>query len=835
MSAQPGMSAARWKRIKSILDQALEVEPYERDHFVAEITAGDPVLRRDVKEFLSFSERADTLIPDGGAETLLSSPQEAVYDVPARAGPYRILREIGRGGMGVVCLAKRDDGEYERLVALKLIVSSAHRAKFAKLFWRERQILAQLDHPNIARLLDGGTIDGGQPYYAMEFVEGEPLDKYCQRQMLSIREKLQLFVPICAAVSYAHRNLIIHGDLKPKNVLVTREGVPKLLDFGVARMLVREAHGERTTGMPLTPFYASPEQIRGEPLTVATDIYSLGVLLYELLGGRHPYGRPLGAAAAFRAVLDQPPIPLRQQNRNVPADLENIVMMALRKEPERRYSTVDAFSQDVKAFLSGFPVHAAPDTFSYRFRKFAERNRWAMTAATIALVGTTLSGVIIWQEKQQAEMRFQQVRQLAHSVVFELDDAIEDLPGSSRARELLIARGLEYLNVLAKNRGHDPALTFELAQAYMKIGSAQGDFEQANVGDHAAALASYTKARELLLDLRQRDPQNRDVKRSLALVDTDIAVLSPRAPVERLLDIRREAVALFEDLARTSSMTPNSGKEGLRDRALAHFYLAVSQTEQQNYHQALPLWQDALRDYTRIDEMENHSAQAQRNVALTEKRVADVYYALGQYADSIAHGRKAAQIDEARVTAAPQSPTARMDLSFDLVELGWCFHQLRDETQASDALNRAIALRRQVAAADPHDFRAHSELETVLRIAGVIRSQTGMLNEALTLEEQAAAVGVALHARDPENTDESVNLALDCFELGDLYRGMATRGINPGRNWRAALTNFRQAQTLVNSIPAPAFDDANDREKVARLPERISECLLHDRSTIVME
>ena len=831
MSAQPGMTAARWKRVKSILDQALEVEPFERERFVADICAGDPALRRDVKDFLAFTERADTLIPEEGAETLFASPADAVYDVPARAGPYRIIREIGRGGMGVVCLAKRDDGEYERLVALKLIVSGVHREKFAKLFWRERQILAQLDHPNIARLLDGGTVDGGQPYYAMEFVEGEPLDKYCQRHFLSIREKLQLFTSICGAVSYAHRNLIIHGDLKPKNVLVTREGVPKLLDFGVARMLVREAHAERTTGVPLTPFYASPEQIRGEPLTVATDIYSLGVLLYEMLGGgRHPYGRPQAAAAAFRAVLDQPPIPLRQQNRNVPADLENIVMMALRKEPERRYATVDAFSQDVKAFLAGFPVHAAPDTFSYRFRKFAERNRWAVTAALIALVGTTLSGVIIWREKQQAEMRFQQVRQLAHSVVFELDDAIEDLPGSSRARELLIARGLEYLNVLAKNRGRDPALTFELAQAYMKIGSAQGDFERANVGDHAAALASYAKARELLLDLRKNDPKNRDVERSLAIMDNDIAVLSPRAPVERLLDIRREAVSLFEDIARTSS-----GPDGLKDLALAHFYLAVAQTEQQNYRQALPLWQEALRDYTRIDEMKNHSAETQRNVALTEKRVADVYYALGKYAESIAHGRKAAHIDEARVAAQPQSPTARMDLSFDLVELGWCFHQLRDETQAAEALNRAIALRREVAAADTHDFRAHSELETVLRIAGVIRSQTGQLNEALALEEQAAAVGSALHARDPENTDESVNFALDCFELGDLHRAMAARSISPERNWRAALANFRQAQNLVASIPAPAFDDANDREKVAKLPERISECMTHNRSAIVME
>ncbi len=825
MKSEIHPDAARWQQVKSILDRALEVESGQRDECIAELCAGDAALRREVKEFLAFGGRADDLLPDGGLADALACEAESTYPLPARAGPYRIVREIGHGGMGVVCLAQRDDGEYDRMVALKLIQSGVHRAKFAKLFWRERQILAQLDHPNIARLLDGGTTENNQPYYAMEFVEGEPLDKYCQRHVPTLREKLEIFIAICSAVSYAHRNLIIHRDLKPKNVLVTRDGIPKLLDFGVAGILAEGAQLETTTGVPLTPFYASPEQIRSEPLTVATDIYSLGVLLYELLSGRHPYGEYEGAPAAFRAILEQAPIPLRQQTSDVPADLANIVMCALRKEPERRYATVDAFIQDVKNFLGGFPVHAAPDTFVYRFGKFARRNRWAVLAATAAILGMTASGMVVWSEKQQAEMRFQQVRRLAHSVVFELDDAIEDLPGSSRARELIIARGLEYLNALAKTRGHDPALTFELAQTYMKIGAAQGDLEQANVGDHEGALASYTKARALLIDLHRKLPADRDVERSLALVDNDIAVLSSRSRANQVLEIRREAVSLFEDIARSSS-----GSQDLKDRALAHFYIAFAKTDQRQFQAALPIWKQALAEYQQIQKSENNSLPSQRNVALTEKRIAGVYYALGDYADSIAHDRKAARIDEARVAAEPQSPTARMDLSFDLVELGWCLHGSGNQKEAIDALSHAIVLRRELAADDTNDFRAQSELETVLRITGVVRSQTGSPRDALALEHEAAALGAGLHERVAGNLDESVNLALDYYELGEIYRQFALQYPAGSALWREALANFERSQQLVANIPAPAFDDPTDRAKLAKLPARIAECLKHPKA-----
>jgi serine/threonine protein kinase/tetratricopeptide (TPR) repeat protein len=811
--------AARWQRIKDILDQALEAPVDRRKQVVEELCEGERDLCDEVHEYLTYSDRAEDLLGDENLDPRLAEETAPDDHLPARAGPYRIEREIGRGGMGVVYLAKRDDGEYERIVALKLIKAAGRRGKFAKLFWRERQILARLDHPNIARLLDGGTTATGHAYYAMEFVDGEPLDRYRQRHRLSIREKLRLFLSICSAVGYAHNNLIIHGDLKPKNVLVTADGTPKLLDFGVARILGGGIHTDVTTRMPLTPTYASPEQIRGEPLTVATDVYSLGVLLYELLSGQYPYGARQTSAAAMRAFLEQNPIPLRANNRDIPADLENIVMMALRKEPERRYASVDALCRDVQAFLDGFPVQAAPDTFLYRLGKFTRRNRWAVIAASIAIAAVAVSGLFIWREKRQAEMRFQQLRQLAHSVVFDLDDAIVDLPGSSHARELLISRGLQYLNGLARSRNKDPGLTFELAQAYMRIAAAQGDLQRANVGDETGAFASYSKARNLLVGLRSRDADNRDVELSLARVDEDLASLARRTGNGNGDDLRHESIALFQDIARSSSK--------LNDLALAHFYLALAKTDEGKYKDALPIWEEAYTEYRTLEGRGKNTAEKERNIGLVEKHIASVYFALGDYPRSLEYDRKAAARDEERVKEQPQNPTARMDVSFDLVELGWCLHELQRSQEADAVFSRAIQLRRDVAASDPNDFRARSELESVLRIAGSAKCQAGNLSGAIQLIHEAAATGAALHQRDPQNMDESIGAALDYYELGEVFRKRASETSAGRQDWEAALDAFRKAQALLTPVPRSAMYDPSDREKLMKLPARVREASQH--------
>lgn len=800
-----------WQEIQPILRRALGFTGVERERFLAKACAGNSTLLRELEHHLAYN-------------TVGQIPGESTprISLPERAGAYRIVREIGRGGMGVVCLAERSDHEYHRTVAIKLIQNGKHAARFAKLFWRERQILAQLDHPNIARLFDGGTNEAGEPYYVMEFVEGEPVNIYCARHALAIRETLELFLAICSAVAHAHRNLVIHRDLKPGNILVTKDGTPKLLDFGLAKILNEEAdHQTETASMLLTPTYASPEQVRSDPLTVATDIYSLGVLLYELLAGEHPYWTPGGAVTLLRAVLEESPKPFEQRGVKVPADLEKIVFKAMRKEPERRYPTAEEFSRDIRRYLDGFPVEAAPDTFWYRLQKFVQRERLAAAAAALLVLIVVTSGLAIWREKQRAERRFEQVRQLAHSVVFEMHDSIENLPGSTSARQLLVSRALQYLNALAEDRGNDDGLTLELAQAYRKIADAQGNPAMANLGDRAGARNSYEHARTLLVGLLKKDPNRSDVRRLLGDVDEAIAEILPENHVSDIKKFRTEAVALLEAVARTET-----GIQATKDLAWVRYEVAYEKTTREDYRGSLPEWQLALSDYSKIAQFERGSGISLQNLALVEKRMAGVYYALGDFANSIAYDGKAAAMDQARITANPHNQTARMDLSFDLLEIGWCQYQTGDLVQANHTLDRTLALVRRIAAADPRDLRAQGHLETVLHKSSMAKLATGARAEALSLQVQAAKIGRHLHQHDPKDITSAGCFALDLYGLGSIQRSLAqARPLVGANHWRAALFHFREAQALAAALPPQAFEDPNDRRTLSDLPLRIRECL----------
>jgi tetratricopeptide (TPR) repeat protein len=320
-----------------------------------------------------------------------------------------VLREIGRGGMGTVYLAARADDAFQKLVAIKIIRHGLDTEDIIQRFRGERQILAKLDHPNVTRLLDGGTTEDGLPYFVMEYIEGEPIDLYCDQRKLTITERLQLFQGVCAAVRYAHQNLVIHRDIKPGNVLVTKEGVPRLLDFGIAKLLTPgTSPGERTlTGpRPLTPEYASPEQIRGETITTSSDVYSLGVLLYRLLTGKNPYRLADHTPAEMERVIcgDEPQRASvaagSMLGRRLRGDLDNIVLMAMRREPQRRYASVEQFSEDIRRHLDGLPVIARSDTVGYRATKFVARHKAGVVAATL-LVLTLAAGVVAmaWQAR----------------------------------------------------------------------------------------------------------------------------------------------------------------------------------------------------------------------------------------------------------------------------------------------------------------------------------------------------------------------------------------------------------------------------------------------------
>ncbi|MFN0180774.1 MAG: protein kinase domain-containing protein [Gemmatimonadales bacterium] len=412
-------SAERWRIIQAVFAEASELTGGERQERLAQITFGDPSLRAEVEALLIASEKLGDRFERSPAETMLSDARKPV--VGTRIGPYVVLREIGRGGMGTVYEALRDDA-FKKRVALKMVPAGRDTESILRRFRYERQILARLEHRNIAALLDGGVSESGQPYFAMEYVEGLRIDEYCRVRRLGVRDRLQLFRQVCAAVQYAHQNLVVHRDLKPSNILVADDGTVKLLDFGIAKLLDpgdSEGGDLTQTGVaPMTTGYASPEQLSGKQVTTASDIYSLGVVLYELLAGRPPFDlAQLPVLEARRRMLESTPTPpsravnpdtlssgteptARRLQRALAGELDNIVMMALRKEPDRRYPSVEALGEDVLRFLAGLPIQATPDSVGYRFGKLVRRNRLAVAATALAafasIAGTVTS---LWQAR----------------------------------------------------------------------------------------------------------------------------------------------------------------------------------------------------------------------------------------------------------------------------------------------------------------------------------------------------------------------------------------------------------------------------------------------------
>lgn len=418
------MTPERWQEIELVFSGAFELEGGERDRFVAEHCTGDPELQREVEALLESLNSANDYFDDLAGRIGVPTDPETYTEglVGKRIGNYRLVNLIGRGGMGAVYLAERDDEQFQMKAALKLLPLGLDTDESRRRFFAERQILARLEHPNIARLVDGGVTEDGTPYFVMEHVEGTPIDEYCDTHQLSLPQRLELFLQVCDAVQHAHQNLVVHRDLKPNNILVTKAGEVKLLDFGIARVLDSDGTGTQTTltrrARPMTIAYASPEQILGLPVTTVSDVYSLGVLLYVVLTGRHPYrlaSKPLGeveqiiceqeperpSGAVARTDPSAPQDAGRNRGttaqrlrRDLAGDLDTIVLTALHKKPERRYASVSHFADDLRRYQTGLPVTAHKDNVGYRTSRFVRRNKvGVIAAAAVAVLFATLVGV----------------------------------------------------------------------------------------------------------------------------------------------------------------------------------------------------------------------------------------------------------------------------------------------------------------------------------------------------------------------------------------------------------------------------------------------------------
>jgi tetratricopeptide (TPR) repeat protein len=511
-----------WQKVKEIFLDALEVETGKRNDFIAKACQGNAAMQTEIESLLVSHKAAGEIYNTPAAErvTVYAGRVENFFVPPQRVGNYKIIREIGRGGMGAVYLAERDDDEFKKQVAIKFIKNSFGNTESVRRFRQERQILAALEHPNIARLLDGGTSTmGSTPFLVMEFIDGVALNEFCVQNKLSTDERLRLFIQICEGVQFAHRNLIVHRDLKPSNILVTTDGVPKLLDFGIAKLLganFADVSVETATAQRLlTPAYASPEQSRGEIVTTATDVYSLGVILSELVG-------------------------------NTNSELQAIIEKAKREEPERRYSSVEQFAEDVRRFLDGLPVQARKGSLAYRVEKFIKRNRIAVAAAALLLIAI-ISGIAatLWQAnvaREQAKIaaaerdRAQLARTKAERINAFLQQMLSAASPEKEGREVKV---VEVLQSAEKQAEQDLAGEPEILAAALST-----------IGNTYSNLAQYESVERILrrvIELYQKNPveNQRETAQALGNLADALEDMKRYGEAEPLL---RQSVEILERL-----------------------------------------------------------------------------------------------------------------------------------------------------------------------------------------------------------------------------------------------------------------------------------------------
>lgn len=502
----------RLQQIEALFHAALQLSRAERQGFLLEQTGDDADLIGSVNELLA------------------AAPQAPLQ----RYGIYQAFSLLGRGGMGSVYLAERDDGQYKQKVAVKVLAQHLGGEDFEARFRVERQLLAQMNHPNIVRLLDGGIASTGEPYLVTEYVEGIALDKYCDRHKLGLRQRIGLFLQVCSAVDHAHQNLVVHRDLKPSNILVTEDGAVKLLDFGTAKLVKGPDEQTVTELMLLTPRYASPEQLRKDAITTRSDVYSLGMILYELLGGQRPFGNtgevvqelarayqyaeaaPLGRTtnaddAALRGMT------LADLQRQLSGDLEVIATKALEHDPARRYASPREFSEDLEAYLQSRPVKAQPASAWYKARKFLYRQRVAVLAAVLILVAAIAGIVSTLHEKTLAQRRFNDVRRLAHYQLFDLYDQMLAVDGTTRLRAGMSEEALRYLNALSAEAQDDETLAVELALGYLRVGDVTGNYAVQSLGKWQEAIAAYRNGLTVVSKFKSFG-----ARRARALLETSI-------------------------------------------------------------------------------------------------------------------------------------------------------------------------------------------------------------------------------------------------------------------------------------------------------------------------
>lgn len=730
--------APKSERLEELFHALSELDAAGRKEFLAANCSTDPVLRDALEKLLNADQESKTALLNTPALQMEARDLAHMGDLPLdRVGPYRILSRLGSGGMGIVYLADRDDGQFRMKVAVKMVACAFQDESVAIRFLHERQILANLDHPNITRLLDGGVATSGSPYLVMEYVDGIPIHEYADAHRLSVRDRIALFLQVSAAVAYAHRNLVVHRDLKPGNILVTNTGIPKLLDFGIAKLLDDAAPTQATGATIMTPGYASPEQLRGEPVTTATDVYSLGMVLYELLIGARPFSdsdrerawheitpiRPASIATPAAAVQrSTTPEALRQM---LEGDLTTVLAKALSYNVANRYSSVDRFADDLERHLANRPILARPQTLLYRARKFMARNRLSAAIALLAIVSIIVGAAAAIFQKRVAERRFAEVRQLAHYVLFDLYDGVGELGGSTQVRAQMAQRATSYLNTLAGEVRGDTGLRLELADGYRRLGDIQGNVFGNSLGDTRSALESYARGLSLL-DRGSRGLQEERLRALFEMNSAEIASMST---------VSDDGVARMHTSLSHFERSVNHPPSSEDDFQLGRAYLVLAMLEQQRggwvaFSNASGGDLDRAEPFLRRATASDPNILAYRcALAQLLDRRAQMFATLDPK-QTIAFDIAAMDVLSHATEAQHRYLTLRVLSAQIHGNMGWGYGQVNQFDAALDHSRQAEDIYLPLVAADPADNGLRYKLAVIRRNAGIINGYAKRWNAA---------------------------------------------------------------------------------------------------------
>ena len=858
------MTPERWEQIRDLLEKALELAPEQRSAYLDGACSSDPALRKEVEDLLADSaDVPSSFLQSSAMAEMIGAEIEGIASVAALepgqefAQRFRLIRKLGEGGMGQVWLAEQTL-PMRRQVALKMIKAGMYDEAVVQRFQSERQSLAIMEHPAIAKVFDAGTTPQGQPYFVMEYVPGLPITEYCDQNKLTIRDRLELFIETCEAVQHAHQKAIIHRDLKPANILVVEvdgKPMPRIIDFGLAKAVTHpiaaEALKTQFGNLVGTPGYMSPEQADAnvQDIDTRTDVYSLGVVLYVLLAGREPFESKQGQKQQFdeflrklredealkpstrvsgdrlssSAIAEARSTESRQLIRILRGDLDWITMKALEKDRARRYGAPSDLAADIRRYLNHQPVLARPASAAYRSGKFVKRHKFALAVASVFALLALVGAVAIVREARiarmqevRAERRFASLRKLTDSMLFEFHDSIETLPGSTAARELVVSRALEYLQQIEAEANGDPATLRDLAAAYERIGrirADEGNPHLGGVGSFEQAKELYGKALEIRQKLASLDPSNATLQ--LELTDTLLNVArihEQLGDMSGALQFLQQRLAIQEELQRThgSDTLAFESARTLANMGALHVWLGDRDSTLAYESRALDIGKELLK-------ANPNSVQARITVWRSLTWSGWALKLQRRFRDAAASWRGALAISEKLASEDPNNTTYQRYLISDHGNLCESLAYAGEFSEVRSHCETAIAINRIMVNSDRKNAQALADLGNSNMTMGLALYLMHSPRQASIYEQRATSIYQDLALRDPDSLSNALDRSESLLYLGrveaDLHRPELARKsavaaeklleelVKRNPQNRYYLESLREAQGVIKALP----------------------------------